>query len=413
VSHAATKWAFDQPEQHRDMKPSEWAVLMVLADCHNPVNGCFPSQDYICSKTNLGERAVRDQLARLRERGLINWDAAREGGRRGSNRYRLGFEPDFQPAKSAGSSDEAPTGENAPDQPADSDSSNRQNLPPNPVREPVKEPEREGAGARAEESQPEAQAPEDTPGRADFERRVLRFCNGRGYIAGPWPDWDTGAAPGWIAAQFARLTPEERGEAERWRDAYLLDVADRKKTPVAPGNFLKSRMWTALEPVLLERLEKARQAKLAPEERAKPDGWAAMLGPVGMARLFAYLLEGQPGGHPTPGAHWFEAELRRDWPAVHQWKEVLLRKGGIIFAERWHALKDRLEPVPQGTDILAAWKAEFSARGWPWLSAFDGAQVVYCPKGGPAGLTEFEAALRQGNEEAGQHEHGGGREAAE
>ncbi|TIW40356.1 MAG: helix-turn-helix domain-containing protein, partial [Mesorhizobium sp.] len=74
MSHAATKWAFDQPEIHRDMKPSEWAVLMVLADCHNPVNGCFPSQDYICSKTNLAERAVRDQLTHLRERGLIDWD---------------------------------------------------------------------------------------------------------------------------------------------------------------------------------------------------------------------------------------------------------------------------------------------------------------------------------------------------
>jgi repressor of nif and glnA expression len=65
MSHAATKWAFDQPEKHRDMKPSEWAVLRVLADCHNPVNGCFPSQDYIRSKTNLAERAVRYQLHRL------------------------------------------------------------------------------------------------------------------------------------------------------------------------------------------------------------------------------------------------------------------------------------------------------------------------------------------------------------
>jgi hypothetical protein len=136
MSHVATKWAFDQPELHRDMKPSEWAVLMVLADCHNPVNGCFPSQDYICSKTNLGERTVRDQLARLRGRQLVNWEAARENDRRASNRYSLAFEPDFLPADSAGS----PSGEIEHEQPAESDQSNRQNLPPNLVREPVKEP---------------------------------------------------------------------------------------------------------------------------------------------------------------------------------------------------------------------------------------------------------------------------------
>jgi hypothetical protein len=127
VSHAATKWAFDQPELHRDMKPSEWAVLMVLADCHNPVNGCFPSQDYICSKTNLGERAVRDQLTHLKARGLIVWDATFEDGKRASNRYHLSFEVDFQPANSAGSLQAPATGEIVPDQPAESDTSNRQN----------------------------------------------------------------------------------------------------------------------------------------------------------------------------------------------------------------------------------------------------------------------------------------------
>jgi hypothetical protein len=144
MSHAATNWAFNQPEAFRDMKPAEWAVLMVLADCHNPIKGCFPSQQYICSKTNLTERAVRDHLVRLKGRGLINWDAGRENGKRGSNRYRLAFEADFQPAESAGRS----TGKIEHEQPAEIDTDNRQILPPNPVREPLKEPEREGAGER-------------------------------------------------------------------------------------------------------------------------------------------------------------------------------------------------------------------------------------------------------------------------
>lgn len=162
MSHVATKWAFDQPELHRDMKPSEWAVLMVLADCHNPINGCFPSQDYLRAKTNLSERTVRDLLVKLKGRQLINWAEQRDdSGSRDNNRYALAFEPSFvaavlsevesQAAESAGSA----TGNLEHDQPAESDQTNRQNLPPlsNPVREPVKGTvEREGGRARAAEA---------------------------------------------------------------------------------------------------------------------------------------------------------------------------------------------------------------------------------------------------------------------
>lgn len=254
--------------------------------------------------------------------------------------------------------------------------------------------EREGARERGQDGQPETLAPAETPGRADFQKRVMRFCTGRGYLAGVWKDWDVGASFDWIAGQFAALSPEERAEAERWRDAYLLDVADRKVNPIGVGNFLRGRTWLGLEPALMERMERRRQAQLAPEDRSKPDGWAACLGPVGMARLFAILLDGPTTGDLQPGRMWFETQMRTDWPAVHQWKQVLLSKGGVVFGARWHALKAAMEPVPAGTDVLAAWKSEFSGRGWPWLSAFDGAPVVYCPVGGPNGLDAFEAALR-------------------
>jgi len=159
MSHVATKWAFDQPEIFIDMKPNEWAVLMVLADCHNPINGCFPSHDYIVRKTNLSERSVRDQLARLRDRGLIAWDEMREVGRRCVNRYQLSFEPDFQPANLAGGDPAEPpanfaggaTGKSELSPPANRDASHRQNLPPNLVREPVTEPQRAHARVREED----------------------------------------------------------------------------------------------------------------------------------------------------------------------------------------------------------------------------------------------------------------------
>src|SRR5258708_4529155 len=99
MSHIATKWAFDQPAVYRDMTPAEWAVLVVLADCHNPANGCFPSHEFICSRINLSDRAARGHLNRLRDRGRINGDPPERRGVIGQwNRYRLAFEPDFMPA---------------------------------------------------------------------------------------------------------------------------------------------------------------------------------------------------------------------------------------------------------------------------------------------------------------------------
>lgn len=236
---------------------------------------------------------------------------------------------------------------------------------------------------------------EDRPGTAAFSKRVQRLCAGAGYVAGSWPYWDK-IAFGWIARQFAALSPAERAEAERWRDPYLIDCHDRKSKPMGLGVFLRDRAWNALEPAILDRFEKMRSAQLAPEDRAQPDGWAKFLGPVGMAKLFAELLAGPPAGPAEPNTLWFEINLRQHWPAVHQWKAQQQQKGGDIFGERWHALKADLEAVPAGTDMHAAWKARFAQNGWPWLAVFDAHPVLYAPKGGPDGLADFEKALVAG-----------------
>lgn len=231
MSHAATKWAFDQPEVHRDMKPSEWAVLMVLADCHNPVNGCFPSQDYICSKTNLSDRAVRNQLGKLRERKLVAWEAAREEGRRGSNRYSLSFEEDFLPANPAGSQPEesagSSTGKIEHEQPANFDQSNRQNLPTNPVREPVREPVDETARevSSAEEGQLRQAAGASI--NAAHPNLLVMATPLRWKAAGM--DWAADVLPA-IRAASARSPP---GRVRSW-DYFTEAIADYHKTRTAP-----------------------------------------------------------------------------------------------------------------------------------------------------------------------------------
>lgn len=391
MSHAATKWAFDQPELHRDMKPSEWAVLMVLADCHNPVNGCFPSQDYICQKTNLAERAVRDQLARLRERGLVDWDAVRDGQRRGSNRYRLGFEPDFQPANSAGREDAVSTGEIVQSQPADSDALNRQNLPPNPVREPVKEPEREGAGARADENS-------DDP--AKFEKRVKKLAADL-----DWPGW-ANSSTAWSVAQFAKLTDAERTEAERLAQAYR-SMTGRKALSL--GTYFAERKWTDVPD----------PAETPPEPLAVPP-----FGPVwsGM-RMRKLLSPAEPSPAPTSAfiaqliaqddaagrAERMRRQVQFGWPAVNRMHEAAEQRRGVTVAPELEWIGGLTEFVPIGTETWEAWRVEHELRGWPWLPDPGGMRGAYFPKGGPLGLAEFEAAVKTGDEET---QNDGGRSRA-
>lgn len=230
MSHAATKWAFDQPEEYRDMKPSEWAVLMVLADCHNPVHGCFPSQDYICSKTNLSDRSVRDQLAKLRERNLVAWEVGREDGRRGSNRYQLAFEGDFQPANPAASQPEefagSSTGKIEGDQPANFDQSNRQEIPTNRVIEPVTEPriERE---ARAKEPEPDPETDQD------FQSLRAKIAKVRGpqTTGRPFPLW-------------AKLSPDDRLKAlNGWETCLAAWSAGGQKHAYGLETYLRDRLW--------------------------------------------------------------------------------------------------------------------------------------------------------------------------
>lgn len=380
MSHAATKWAFDQPELHRDMKPSEWAVLMVLADCHNPVNGCFPSQEYICAKTNLGERAVRDQLCRLRERGLIDWDSARENGRRGANRYVLGFESGFQPADSAGSS----TGEIEQGQPADSDSFNRQNLPPNLVREPVKEPERER-------------------GREDGKK-----IDADGWaLLKDWPGF-AGMPKEPALRVWRSLSADDRAEAARLFPHWLaLLKAQRKSHVPAPSTYFGQRLWEDV-----------------PEPQAEPEkpAYAPAFGPVWGAIRMADLVTGPKAA--TPLKAWevraveegtidrvrTERENRRrgGWPKVNAMDAAAETRGVGVTAPKPDevALGALMEPVPVGSPLLAEWRAEFERQGWPWLPDPGRMPVIYFPAGGPDGLADFEKAVRGGHD-------GSGRQAAE
>jgi predicted transcriptional regulator len=90
MSHAATNWAIRQ----RGLKPAAKLVLWHLADCHNPAQGCFPSQDYLADACELSRSSLNDQLAILEERGLIQRNRVidQKTRKQRPTRYILAFE---------------------------------------------------------------------------------------------------------------------------------------------------------------------------------------------------------------------------------------------------------------------------------------------------------------------------------
>lgn len=159
MSHVATNWAFQQ----RGLKASAKIVLLTLADCHNPANGCFPTQAYLADVCEMNRDTVNVQLALLEERGLLRRVRSVDPTtkRQRPTRYKLAFEKDFptdggeQAADDGGRKAVSDFPTQAPEAvsefPAEpcrnSGESRVGNSDTNPVKEPVKEPCAGGTGA--------------------------------------------------------------------------------------------------------------------------------------------------------------------------------------------------------------------------------------------------------------------------
>ncbi|MFN3314816.1 MAG: helix-turn-helix domain-containing protein [Hyphomonas sp.] len=94
MSHIATNWAFQQ----RGLKPSAKIILLALADCHNPVHGCFPTQAFLSDVCEVNRDTVNAQLKLLEDRKLIRRvrSVDPQTKRQRPTRYKLAFEGDFE-----------------------------------------------------------------------------------------------------------------------------------------------------------------------------------------------------------------------------------------------------------------------------------------------------------------------------
>jgi DNA-binding MarR family transcriptional regulator len=95
VSHEATNWAIKM----KKLRPIAKIVLWHLADCHNPTQGCFPTQEYLADQAEVSRASVNRILSELEQAGIIRRQIRLhpETKRRISTRYLLAFEKDFEP----------------------------------------------------------------------------------------------------------------------------------------------------------------------------------------------------------------------------------------------------------------------------------------------------------------------------
>lgn len=95
MSHEATNWAVKQ----KGLRPIAKIVLWHLADCHNPVQGCFPTQDYLAGEAEVSRASVNRILTELEQSGIIRREQQVDPDTRRQlpTRYRLAFEKGFEP----------------------------------------------------------------------------------------------------------------------------------------------------------------------------------------------------------------------------------------------------------------------------------------------------------------------------
>jgi len=378
MSHAATNWAITQ----RGLKPATKIVLWHLADCHNPTHGCFPSQEYLADCCEMSRSSLNEHLVALEQAGLIRREQRRDKRtrRQESTRYYLAFEADFagNPCPENGhGSPEAVSG-NRPGPCPENAESRVQNPDTNPVREPVKEPL--SAQARGRE------------GEISIDRKKAE-ADGWALLK----DW-----PGFAAMpkepafrEWMALSPEEREIANARFSAWIALLRKQKKSHVpAPSTYFREKLFLEVPD---------------PEEAPAQPIEAKPFGPLWNATIIQTLLS-DPQPAPPPTSAFMRELLKRNdetgraerkrrqvqfgWPRVNDWYHRAESRKGFAVQPQHRWMGELMEAVPVTSSRFEEWRAEYERRGWPWLPDWGAQPVVYFPKGGPEGLSEFERAVR-------------------
>lgn len=344
------------------LKPRDLQVLCVLGRHTDDLGWCRRSQVKMSKEMDCARSTVFASIERLVEHGYVEKHVEKtDSGRDSAHWYRVVLDP-VHPDLNASKGDDDPcryTGT-----PADI-SAPPAGPGPAPINDPSLTRERDArardSGSEGEKTEPETPNEPDDPKK--FEHRVKRMADNdvwRGLL---------GSSTSWTVRQFANLTDAQRAEAEEKAPAYLAWCKREKQKPVALGVYCKDRKWADLPESALELAN--------PEARRHPPDYGPPYGPVWNAWRIGTLVEDG------------------DREAIKFIDREALRRHGYRFGDRWHQCTEAMEAVPVNGDIWSAWRSYFDDRGWPWLPDPGDQPVVYFPKGGPAGMSEFEALIRQ------------------
>ncbi|WP_313613428.1 helix-turn-helix domain-containing protein [Agrobacterium sp.] len=363
--------------------------------------GIWPSIDTLSQETELSSRTVQRLLADFVKEGLLVVVRKASGRPGEANRYDFDMKvvnslPDAKAEPHTGDTmspvnGEVETGDamsrvTLDAETGDTDGRDGCHHVTRTVIEPPIEPSSErGAGDEVVLDRSE------TPGTAAFDKRVARFCNGEGYATGEWTGW-TGSTLGYIAGFFAKLTPEERHEAEEHRDAFLTKCARDKVKPQPVSNYFRDKTWRALGQRDVAVAKELADRKTGKPDAGKPARWAASFSPPHAAAYFKVLLAGpsQPDAAPENGV-WFRNQLQMAWPRLSQFFTQSDVKGGLVVSEETAKLAELMEFVPAASELMGDWRSLFKAYRWPEPKIMTSGG--YFPKGGPEGLDAFAVAI--------------------
>ncbi len=392
--------------KHAPVDQGDLLILLALSDWADDNGRCFPAVATIASKARMSRRNAQRCLEALEKNGLIRVETG--AGPKGCNVYFVDIEgiraaakmAALAAAESASGDDKMSPPENGDDAGVRGDKFDSQGVTSatrggdvGVTQTTIEPPENlYGAQERAREASDVSEGEGEEidrstiAGTADFEKRVMRFCNGRGFAFEAWPDWDT-SSPGYIAKAFGKLSEEDRKAAERWRDAYLYDLKGRGKRPVPVAIFLRDRLWEGLDAGLLERFEK--RVKAAAD---RPANFAPAYGPVHSAMLWRILGRGPDRPEIVTSGLWTASERRAAWPSLDGFLQVTQRNNGVMADADAQRLAGMMVFVPVESQALADWRAWMKAQGFPNLQV--GERGTYLPRGGPEAIDEFWAATR-------------------
>lgn len=272
---------------------------------------------------------------------------------------------------------------------------------------------------------------------AALVKRVQKFCTGDGYREGEWPKW-SGSTIGYIAGQFAKLTPEQQDAACEARDVFLAKCErDRVSKPMPVANFFRDLVWEMLTDADRSAFATKHAGHGVQQIAVNGRIAAPIFGPVWSVARMVPLLGGPVNVEtadrdkvrssyealekysPTRAAAyaqrkglWIDAEgllafpddfervehaktvLAEGYPDVNRLHEAAKSRERAPVSARYEALKDLVEPVKVGSEVWIAWRDFHERQNWPWVPDPGSFPVVYFPKGGPQGLKEFEIAAR-------------------